>query len=194
VTSRDRKPPTERKVGWTEIMAGITDSAALGKAFKNMSTVDILINNAGIMRRGTLLQSTEREFDELFAVNVKGSWLVLKEALPHLANDATVVQMCSRHGTHLPKDPALYGLTKNCLLHMSEVFAETYPQYSVKTLCPGPMDTPLARQGLTEEQWRGRQHEISSPASVAALTVELLKDESKKQLLYDETKKQHRLA
>ena len=52
---------------------------------------DILVNNAGIGRQGTIETTTEEVFDELMAVNVKGSFFVTQEAISRLRNGGRII-------------------------------------------------------------------------------------------------------
>jgi len=195
VTSLDLKPVDGEQAHqqWKALRVDITKRAQVEKVLKDIPSIDVLINNAGIMRRGTVLESSEEDFDALFSVNVKGSWLLLKLAQPHLAEHAMIVQMCSRHAEHPATDPALYSLTKKCVLDLAVLVAQTYPQYTVKVLCPGPVDTPLARFGVSGEQLQQKMKVMHTPEEVAALIVALLKDDQKTRLTYDEERGTHQI-
>lgn len=182
----DRRKMKEKVANWTSYDVDITNGDSVAEACSQIQKpIDILINNAGVMRRGSIFESSEEDFDLLFDVNVKGSWLVLKHALPILSPHATIVQMSSRHALSLPKDPALYGLTKRTTMDFADLIAKTYPEYSVKVLCPGPVDTPLAREGVSEKDFKEKQKIMCSPEDIALRTVELLESETKTRLIFD---------
>lgn len=186
VTSLDRSTQTGLPSGWTSIGADIRDAAAVTAALKRVSRpIDILINNAGVMRRGEILQQNIADFDELMAVNVRGSWLMLHAALPMLKEDAMIVQISSRHAVSLPKNPALYGLSKRWATDMMEVIAKTYPRFTVKIVCPGPVDTPLARTGVTAEEFRTKQRMMCSPQELSSHIIKLLETNKKNTLSFD---------
>lgn len=185
VINFDLKEPAEPVDGVTTISVDVTNADQIQKGLEEVdSEIDVLINNAGLMRRGTLLDSTEEEFDLLFDVSVKGSWLMLKYTQPKLKENATVVQMASRYALDLPTDPALYGLSKMMQKHLAEIFEETYPQYDVKVLFPGPVDTPLARYEVKGEALEAKEKIMESPEEIAELIVQLL-EEDKKRLVYE---------
>lgn len=186
ISAMDRSPMEEKIEGWTSYDVDVTKSEEILDAVEKIQVpIDILINNAGVMRRGTLLDSSEEDYDLLFDVGIKGSWLVLKHALPKLAKDATIVQMSSRHAFSLPKDPGLYGLTKRTTMDLADLIAKTYPAYSVKVLCPGPVDTPLAREGVSEADFQEKQKIMCTPEEIANRTIELLESETKTRLVFD---------
>ena len=84
----------------------VSDEKQVIGAFKKISSVDVLINNAGIMRRSSTFNSSVKDFDLLFDVNVKGAWLVTKHALHKLNKNARVLMISSRHSS-LPNNPGL---------------------------------------------------------------------------------------
>jgi len=186
ISAMDRRPMEKKVANWTSYDVDISVSSQIQKAISQIEEpVDILINNAGVMRRGKVLESSEEDFDFLFDVNVKGSWLVLKHALSLLAEDATIVQMSSRHALNLPVDPALYGLTKRTAMDLADLIAKTYPQYTVKILCPGPVDTPLAHEGVSEADFAKKKKIMCTPKEIAERTIELLESKTKSRLVFD---------
>lgn len=152
-------------------------------------TLDVVVNNAGIIRRGTLFDSSEEDFDALFAVNVKAPWLLLKYLMNrrpvHIVR--SVVQVSSMHALNPPTNPALYTLTKQTAAHLAEMVERTYPDMSVKIAYPGPVDTPLADYGRSEAEIKEARKMRHSPEYVAAKIVELIESDKKK-LLFDEAK------
>lgn len=185
VTSIDRADPPSGDAR-RALRADLLDAEQVRTCMAHLrEPVDILINNAGIMRRGELLESSPDDFDVLCATHVRGAWLVLKYALPHLRPGSMVVQMSSRHAITLPADPALYGLTKRWVVDMMETFGKTYPQFRVKIICPGPVDTPLSREGVSPEDFRSKQAIMCTPREISERIIDLLQDDAKSRLLFD---------
>lgn len=177
----DRQTPATTHKAMTFVQMDLCDPPSIEAAFKRVKKpIDLLINNAGIMRRGKVLDSTEEEYDLLMDVNVKGSWLMLKHALPRLASDAAIVQMLSRHALYPPEDPALYAASKIAIDRILDFFERSYPQHPVKRIYPGPTDTPLAREGLTPEQQQEKAKTMFAPADLAALIITLIKEDKTK--------------
>jgi NAD(P)-dependent dehydrogenase (short-subunit alcohol dehydrogenase family) len=187
VLSLDIKEPRSPIPGCTTIHADIARGDAVRTALTSVTgPIDILINNAGVMRRGGLLESSEQDFDALFDVGVKGAWLVLREALPFLRPGAMIVQMCSRHALRPPTDPALYALSKQTCMHLAEAVARSHPQFVVKTLFPGPTDTEdVGRYGVEGAALEEKIKIMLPPAVVAEKIMELLASD-KTRLEYEE--------
>jgi len=193
VTNLDVKSPENEAEGMDTILADITNSEALENALKGpRSPIDVLICNAGIMRRGTFLDSSEQDFDQIFDVNVKGTWLLLKEAQNHLNKDATVMIMGSRYSLKPRTDPALYGLTKLTQYYLGKLAEETLPSFTFKYILPGPTDTPLARHGVSDSALIEKEKVMLSPDELADKIMELL-GSNKSHLIFDEETQVYRL-
>lgn len=178
----------------TSVLCDVRDASAIEAALRMVDApVDLLVNNAGVMSRGGVLASSEEEFDMLFDVNVKGSWLVTKLAVPRLATDAHILFVSSRHALRLPDDPALYGLSKKAVLHLAELVERAYPAFRVKVLCPGPVDTPLSRVGVPPEEWEKKKVMMCTPAEMSSKILGLLETEDKSRLVFDMETYEHYL-
>lgn len=194
VTSFDLVQAKTGHPRWVSKKVDVTKSAQIRIALKGMAPIDILIQNAGMMRRGTLFQSSEEDFDLLFSVHVKGAWLLLKHAQPLLRKRAMIVQMCSRHANAVDIDPGLYSLSKRCSFDLAELLARTCPSYTVKILCPGPVDTAIARYGVSGAALKRKERVMRSPEEFVPLILRLLKDDRHSRLLYDDATERYRLV
>lgn len=171
----DVTTPSEPIANATFIKCDITDEHSLKSAFEKIGGgIDLLVSNAGIIRRGALFAIPAEQFDRLFAVNVKGSWLFIREAMPHLKDGATIFQMSSGHAQDPPDDPGVYALTKMCLANFAELMFRHYPRFNIKIAYPGPVETPLATYGLSAEEAAAKKSIMHSPEYVAERIVTLL--------------------
>lgn len=188
VYSFDKAQPKEKVKGLFHITIDITKATDISEGLRKIRhPIDVLINNAGVMRRGKILDLDEKDFDFLFDINVKGSWLVLKHARPYLAKKPIILLTSSRHGQFLPVDPALYGLTKKMIIHLGELLEATYSTWKVKIICPGPIDTPLTWVGVKKEDLIRKKNLVRQPEHLAEKIVKLLESD-KKRLLFDPKK------
>lgn len=166
----------------------VTSQKSIQNALKKLSSkIDILINNAGVIRRGTLFDTTEEEFDLLFNVNVKGSWLMIKLSKPYLKKNATIVQMSSRHGANPPTNPGIYALTKQTDINLAQLLKITSPNYSVKILYPGPVDTAIARYGIKGKALKDKLKLTHNVQYVAEKIVKVLEDNKEKLIFNPKT-------
>jgi NAD(P)-dependent dehydrogenase (short-subunit alcohol dehydrogenase family) len=177
--------PEARHPNIVPISVDVTRSEQIRHGLRRIhAPVDILFNNAGLMRRGTLAENSEEEFDLLFDTHVKGAWLTFTLAYPQLAEEAVVVQMSSRHALYPPTDPGLYGLSKQAAADLAALIARTYPSLRVKTVFPGPVDTALSHSGVAAKTLEDKIKRMHSAQFVAAMILGLITDD-RERLVFD---------
>ena len=169
------------------VKVDVTSEAQVLRALKKVGEIDFLINNAGVMRRANTFESSVKDFDLLFSVHVKGTWLVVKHALPKLSKGAVVLMISSRHSS-LPANPGLYGLSKKVVELLADLL-EREPlaikkNVGVKTAILGPFKTKLSETGYTKEEYARRKNLLDKEV-VASKVFNLLMSKKKK-LIYKE--------
>ena len=167
----------------------------VASAVEHFGGVDVLVNNAGV--GGSRLPVHELEpddFDRVINVNLRGTFLCSKYAIPHLlaARAGRIVNIASTYGVIAAPLSVAYCASKAAIINLTRQMAIDYgPQgLRVNALCPGYIDTGLGRRGptLTPSEFAaansvretaaalqplGRQ---GSPAEVAAAAVFLASD------------------
>ena len=110
-------------------------------------TLDVLVNNAAVIRTGPLDFFTRELFDEHYAVNVAGPFFLLQAALPSLraSTDAAVVNVSSSVGSMVKPGTMLYGSSKAALEYLTRAWAYELAEDRIRVNCiaPGPVDTPI---------------------------------------------------
>ena len=111
--------------------------------------LDGLVNNAGILKHVTFDEGSEDQLDELWQVNVKGPFRLIRLALPHLkaAGHGRIVNVASTDAKRY-RDPSVsigYAMSKHALLALSHAakFAGWEDGVRVTAICPGAIDTEL---------------------------------------------------
>lgn len=189
VMSFDITKPTEPVEGVTYLKVDITKSKQIQTAVaKIKKPISLLINNAGVMRRGDILESSEDDFDLIFNIHVKASWLILKYAQPKLMNSATILQMSSRHAFGLPPNPGLYALAKRTSYHLAKIIQKNYPGYHVKIACPGPVNTALSRYGTTKAELAEKMKMMVTPEVLAQKLFKLITSDEYSKLDFNQLK------
>ena len=115
-----------------------------------------LVCSAGVLRIGTLDSMATEDFDQLFAVNVRGLWLCAREAMPLLkvagaeGELARVVFLASISGIRHKIDSGAYAATKAAVIALTKVMAvECEPhKVLVNAVAPATVDTPMVRPHL----------------------------------------------
>ncbi len=115
--------------------------------------LDILVNNAGILGRlGRVIDSSEDEWDRVFAVNVKGAFLCAKSAVPHLARrGGVIVNIASTVGLVGSALLGAYGASKAALIQMTRSLALNHAREGIRVncVCPGSVETPMLKAVFT---------------------------------------------
>ncbi|NTW33352.1 MAG: SDR family oxidoreductase [Bacteroidetes bacterium] len=100
--------------------------------------IDILINNAGILVNKTLQNLSEKDYDNIFNVNIKAPFLLTKALLPHFNNPSHIVNISSMGGfLGSVKFPglSLYSASKGALAVFSECLAEEFKDQGISVNC-----------------------------------------------------------
>lgn len=170
----------------------ITSESSVTAAFSKLGNLDILVNNAGIGLVGGVEETSLSEFQRLFRVNVEGTFLVTKHAVPLLiASHGSIVNIGSVAGLIGVKKRFAYCATKGAIVAMTRQLAVDYPtQLRVNCICPGTVDTPFVeaylqkyhqhetetmREQLNQRQPIGR---LGKPLEIAHLALYLVSEEA----------------
>jgi NAD(P)-dependent dehydrogenase (short-subunit alcohol dehydrogenase family) len=109
--------------------------------------LDILVNNAALIRNGPFSSFTLDEFDHHVAVNLRAPFFLTQAALPALRNgeSAAVVNVSSSVGSIVKPGTTLYSVTKAGVEYLTRANAYELAQWGIRVNCiaPGPVDTPI---------------------------------------------------
>jgi 3-oxoacyl-[acyl-carrier protein] reductase len=154
-------------------------SAAVARAVAKLGGLDIVCNAAGIMPEARLAELDMAHVDRLFAVNVRGTIIVAKAALPHLGPGARIINIASELAYLGRAGFSVYAATKGAILSLTRSWArELAPKILVNAVAPGPTDTPLLDfKNLSPElrtlELSNPLGRIAQPDEVAAAVVYL---------------------
>lgn len=166
-------------------VADVTDAAAVHAAVDEVvarfGRLDVLVASAGIQRYGTASTTSEQLWDEVFAVNVKGTFLVVRECMPHLRRTrGAVVIISSVQAMVTQTNVVAYTASKGALSAFTRAVAVDEAPFGVRvnSIAPGSIDTPMLRTsaalfgddpGATVAAW-GSAHpmgRVGTPREVA---------------------------
>lgn len=139
-------------------------AAAVAAAVDAFGGIDVLYNNAGISPGddGDATETSVDTWDRTLAVNVRGSWLCAKAALPHLRESGrgSVINVASFVAWMGAATPQIaYTTSKGAVLAMTREMAvcEARRGVRVNALCPGPVLTPLLEKFLSDDAKKQRR-------------------------------------
>jgi 3-oxoacyl-[acyl-carrier protein] reductase len=115
--------------------------------------VDVLINNAGIMKLARIADSDDALFDQQIAINLKGSFIAMREAAKRLRDGGRIVNFStSVVGTRL-ETYGVYAATKSAVETMTAILSKELRgrNITVNAVAPGPVATELFLSGKSPE-------------------------------------------
>ena len=184
VYSINRTLPSEPVAGVNYLIADVTKEAQIKKAVREIDgSVDLLVNNAGVMRRGNYVAIDAEDFDLVWSVNVKGIWLMLKNLCEHLAVGAVTLQTNSKNSLMLKANAFPYTLSKLAAVQVDQLIAKDRADLDMRVVYLGRVDTALEWTGYSLEEKAERIATAMSPDSAAQLMMDLLRSD-KKCLIY----------
>jgi len=163
----------------------ITDEDQVKRALSALPRLDAVVNSAGIARRAKLGDTELADFEAVMAVNVRGSFLVSKYALPLLKlRGGSILNLSSGVATTGLRNRAAYTASKGAILSLTRNMALDYAADKVRVncLCPGFVNTPLLsslpperRARLTALHPLGR---LGEPEDIAHMALFLMSDQA----------------
>ena len=153
---------------------------------KEYGTLDILINNAGLIRPGTIKSATEEDWDLQINVNLKGPFLMSNTFLPYMNEGSSILNIASTVGLRAMRGAAAYCASKGGVVNLTRAMAlDLAGKIRVNCICPAVVDTPMiaerlstgkvTRQDFDEVQPIGR---MGRPEEIAAMALHLCGPES----------------
>jgi 2-keto-3-deoxy-L-fuconate dehydrogenase len=133
----------------------VTDAAAVGNLAMALGRIDILVNCAGFVEAGTLLDSNEAQWEKSFALNVFAMARVIKAFLPAMleGGGGSIINIASVAGAlkGIP-NRCIYGASKAAVVGLTKSVAIDFIARGIRcnAICPGTIDTPSLQQRLRD--------------------------------------------
>lgn len=128
--------------------------------------VDILFNNAGVIRRKTVVETEERDWDLVMDVTLKGAFLLSKHLIPLMAEGGggSIINTGSGWGLKGGDKAAAYCAAKAGMVNLTKAMAIDHGKENIRVncVCPGDTDTPLLRDEAKQLQLEEKSFLISS--------------------------------
>lgn len=135
------------KTGAVPICCDVADAEAVRQAFRRIGDVDILINNAGICHYGLMSMMPEKDWDRIFAVNVKGIYHCVNAAMPSFLQKqkGCVINVTSMWGRVGASCEAAYSATKGAVIALTKALAKELGPSGIRVnaVAPGVILTDM---------------------------------------------------
>lgn len=114
--------------------------------------LDMLFNNAGIIRRGSVTTTSDEDYRISFAVNVEAPFRLSRSAVPIMAaaGGGAIVNTASCWGIYPGPDHAVYCMTKAAVASLTQCMGRDHAHQGIRVnaVCPNEVDTPMLRTGF----------------------------------------------
>ncbi|MBL8836823.1 MAG: SDR family oxidoreductase [Alphaproteobacteria bacterium] len=197
VTATDLNEAKVREIGGGNITAkklDVMDPAAVEAAAKEAGAVDILFNCAGFVHHGTILETSEKDWDFSMNLNARSMFRMMKAFLPAMVargKGAAIINVASVSGSvkGIP-NRFVYGASKAAVIGMTRSVAIDFVKHKIRcnSICPGTVDTPslgerIAAQGdieATRKAFIARQPlgRLGTAEEIGELAVYLASDDA----------------
>ena len=183
--SKERLAEVARETGGLAVDADVTDDGSVAHAVERGATamggIDGVVNAAGIVIHGSVLEVGVADWKLVLDVNLTGTYIVVRCSLPWLkkAPFATIVNIASGQGL-VPNTPSMtaYAASKGGVVNLTRALAaELAPDIRVNSVCPGMVDPPMTL-GLQRDLDRYALKRIAEPLEIAQAILFLTGTES----------------
>lgn len=137
---------------------------ALFEAVDDIGPLDILVNNAGVILEKPLLDTTAANFDWLMNINVRGQFLVGREALRRMMgrDGSRVINISSDLSFGGREDFSVYCASKGAINTLTKSWAREFaPHVLVNAIAPGPIDTDMLDLANMSPEWAEKEKELT---------------------------------
>jgi len=193
--SKSRLAQIAKEIGSRFLAIDVTEDGAaekiVGEAVMASGKIDVLVNSAGIIRTGNIMNTPIQEFDYMMDINLRSVFLLMQTALPFLKESkGNIVNVSSVTGVRAFPNILSYCVSKAGLDHLTRCSALELAEYGVRVnaVNPGVVVTSLHRAGgMQEKQYEeflehsktthplGR---VGTPDEIAELIVFLASDKA----------------
>ncbi len=154
---------------------------AIKTTVEHFGRIDILINNAGLSPSNPIEDYTEKDFDDIVGVNLKGTFFASQEAGRHMIKNKSgkIVNISSQAGIVALKDESVYCMSKAGIAHLTRCFAVEWARYNinVNAVAPTFIKTPGTEEVLNDPEFKAgvlskiKLGRIGIPAEVSSAVV-----------------------
>lgn len=150
--------------------------SAVAEISNSLKTIDILINNAGILKMGGFLELPVEEWEQVFRINVLGTYYVIHEVLPLLLKQGQgdIINIASTAGLKGAAKMSAYGASKAALINLTESLMQEVRKSNIRVTTVNP-STIATEMTLNAQFTDGNEERVLQPEDLAFLVINNLK-------------------
>lgn len=135
-----------------DLMDGAYCDGLPGAARAALGALDIIANNAGIITRGPVTETTDEDWTRSIAVNIEAPFRIIRAAVPIMAaaGGGAIVNTASCWGLRPGPNHAVYCMTKAALASLTQCTGMDHAHQGIRinAVCPNEVNTPMLRTGF----------------------------------------------
>lgn len=121
-----------------------------GRVAEELGSLHILCNNAGVITRGKITETTDEDYNLTMGVNVEAPFRLCRAAIPLMKNGGAIVNTSSCWGLRPGPDHPLYVMSKAALASLTQCLGRDHASEGIRVnaVCPNEVNTPMIRTGF----------------------------------------------
>lgn len=139
----------------------------VNETISKFGRIDILVNNAGFGKFAELVNTTNKDFDDMFSVNVRSLYILTRDFLPYMIKqkEGVIVNIASISGKNGVPSGAIYSATKHAVMGLSRSLLLEVRKHGIRVIaiCPGSVATGFFRESPSEL----KEHSMITPEDIA---------------------------
>lgn len=132
-----------------DVSESATAYAAVKQAVSRFGQLNALVNAAGMIYRGNVVQTSDQQWRDSMSANVDGSFFMSRAAVQAMKNGGSIVNIASTCGLVGAKNLTAYCVSKGAIVQLTRAMALDHAAENIRvnSVCPGAIDTPMLVSG-----------------------------------------------
>ena len=135
-----------------DLLDQIYSDSLANEVKEKLGSIDILINNAGLMRRGDITQTSDEDYELSMKINVEAPFRLIRASIPLMVESGggSIVNISSCWGINPGPNHLIYCTTKAALAAMTKCLGRDHAHQNIRinAVCPNEVNTPMLRTGF----------------------------------------------